>query len=102
MARKAERDYVKGVYRMLYDYDDLNKFDLVLTHSLDGDPKGRGLNSDFVFAEKIEWKDLKEQIKRNKITRAIWYGVGEDGYVMPKDVVSGRCAGVIVMKGDIW
>ena len=54
MARKAKRDYNKGVYRLLYVYPDKTKFDLVLTHSIDGDPNGKGLNADFVFAENNE------------------------------------------------
>ena len=29
MARKAKRDYNKGVYRLLYVYPDKTKFDLV-------------------------------------------------------------------------
>lgn len=94
MARKAKRDYCKGVYRLLYIYDDKSKFDLVITHSVDGDPNGRGLNADFVFASKINWNDLKREIKKNKITRAIWFSNNEDGYVMPKDVVSGKHMGV--------
>lgn len=97
MARKAKRDYSKGVYRLLYIYDDKSKFDLVLTHSIDGDPNGRGLNADFVFASKIDWNDLKDEIKKNKITRAIWFSNSEDGYVMPKDVVSGKHVGVIII-----
>ena len=53
MARRAKRDYCKGVYRLLYEYDDKTKFDLVLTHSLNGDPNGRGLNCDFVIGINI-------------------------------------------------
>ncbi len=102
MARKAKRDYCKGVYRLLYIYDDKTRFDLVLTHCMDGDPNGRGLNSDFVFAEAINWEELKSEIKKNKITRAIWFGTGEDNYVMPKDVVSGKHMGVIIVADDIW
>ena len=94
MARKAKRNYCKGVYRLLYIYNDKSKFDLVLTHSIDGDPNGKGLNADFVFASKINWNDLKREIKKNKITRAIWFSNNEDGYVMPKDVVSGKHMGV--------
>ena len=94
MAKKAKRDYCKGVYRLLYIYNDKSKFDLVLTHSIDGDPNGKGLNADFVFASKINWNDLKREIKKNKITRAIWFSNNEDGYVMPKDVVSGKHMGV--------
>lgn len=97
MARKAKRDYCKGVYRLLYIYDDKSKFDLVLTHSIDKDPNGRGLNADFVFASKIDWNDLKKEIKKNKITRAIWFSNSEDSYVMPKDVVSGKHMGVIII-----
>lgn len=102
MARKAKRDYCKGVYRLLYEYDDLTKFDLVLTHSLNGDPNGRGLNCDFVIAQKIDWEQLKTEIKKNKITRAIWFGNREEDYVIPKDVISGRHGGVIVIADDIW
>lgn len=101
MARKAKRDYCKGVYRLLYIYDDKTKFDLVLTHSMDGDPNGHGMNADFVFAEAIDWEQLKKEIKKNKITRAIWFANYEDGYVMPKDVISGRHGGVIVVADDI-
>lgn len=97
MARKAKRDYSKGVYRLLYRYSDKTKFDLVLTHSIDGDPNGKGLNADFVFASKINWEQLKKEIKKNKITRAIWVSNSEDGYVMPKDVVSGKHMGVIII-----
>ena len=79
---------------MLYIYNDKSKFDLVLTHSIDGDPNGKGLNADFVFASKINWNDLKSEIKKNKITRAIWFSNNEDGYVMPKDVVSGKHMGI--------
>lgn len=100
MARKAKRDYNKGVYRLLYDYTDLSKFDLVITYSFNG--KADGLKSDFVLAQKIQWNDLKDEIKKNKITRAIWFGNGDDNYVMPKDVLSGRHAGVIVVRDDIW
>ena len=102
MARKAKRDYNKGVYRLLYEYSDKTKFDLVLTHSVDGDPNGKGLNADFVLAEKIDWKQLKEEIKKNKITKAIWFANYEDGYVMPKDIISGKHAGVIIVADDIW
>ena len=102
MARKAKRDYCKGVYRLLFEYKDTTKFDLVLTHSVDGDPNGKGLNADFVLAEKIDWKQLKEEIKKNKITRAIWFANYKDGYVMPKDVISGKHAGVIIVADDIW
>lgn len=101
MARKAKRDYCKGVYRLLYIYDDKTKFDLVLTHSMDGDPNGHGMNADFVFAEAIDWEQLKKEIKKNKITRAIWFANYEDGYVMPKDVINGRHGGVIVVADDI-
>jgi len=101
MARKAKRDYNKGVYRLLYVYPDKTKFDLVLTHSINGDPNGKGLNADFVFASKIDWEQLKKEIKKNKITRAIWFGVGENNYVMPKDVVSGRHMGVIIVDDNI-
>ena len=101
MARKAKRDYCKGVYRLLYIYDDKTKFDLVLTHSMDGDPNGHGMNADFVFAEAIDWEQLKKENKKNKITRAIWFANYEDGYVMPKDVISGRHGGVIVVADDI-
>ena len=102
MARKAKRDYNKGVYRLLYVYPDKTKFDLVLTHSIDGDPNGKGLNADFVFAQKINWEQLKTEIKKNKITRAIWFGNREEDYVIPKDVTSGRHMGVIVVADDIW
>lgn len=101
MARKAKRDYCKGVYRLLYIYDDKTKFDLVLTHSMDGDPNGHGMNADFVFAEAIDWEQLKKEIKKNKITRAIWFANYEDGYVMPKDVVSGKHIGVFWVDDDI-
>ena len=102
MARKAKRNYCKGVYRLLYEYSDKTKFDLVLTHPIDGDSNGKGLNADFVLAEKIDWKQLKEEIKKNRITRAIWFSNREDGYVMPKDVISGKHAGVIIVADDIW
>lgn len=102
MARKAKRDYCKGVYRLLYIYDDKTKFDLVLTHSMDGDPNGHGMNADFVFAEAIDWEQLKKEIKKNKITRAIWFGTGEDNYVMPKNITSGKYMGVIIVADDIW
>lgn len=97
MARKAKRDYCKGVYRLLYIYDDKTKFDLVLTHSMDGDPNGYGMNADFVFAEAIDWEELKREIKKNKITRAIWFGTGEDNYIMPKDITSDKYMGVIII-----
>lgn len=102
MARKAKRNYNKGVYRLLYRYSDKTKFDLVLTHSVDGDPNGKGLNADFVFATNINWEQLKKEIKKNKITRAIWFSNREDGYVIPKDVVSGKHMGVIWVRDDIW
>ena len=102
MARKAKRDYCKGVYRMLYMYSDLSKFDLVFTTSLDGRVDGRGLNCDLELAKGIVWNDLKNEIKKNKITRAIWYGDGDYNYVMPKDVLSGRHAGVIVFNNSLW
>lgn len=101
MARKAKRDYCKGVYRLLYIYDDKSKFDLVFTHSIDKDPRGKGLNVDFVFASKIDWEQLKKEIKKNKIARAIWFSNSEDGYVMPKDVVSGKHMGVFWVDDDI-
>lgn len=102
MARKAKRDYCKGVYRLLYEYKDTTKFDLVLTHSMNGDPNGRGFNCDFVIAEKIDWEQLKTEIKKNKITRAIWFGTREEDYVMPKEITSGRHMGIIVINDDIW
>lgn len=101
MARKAKRNYNKGVYRLLYAYSDKTKFDLVLTHSIDGDPNGKGLNADFVFAKNINWEQLKIEIKKNKIIRAIWFSSREDGYVMPKDIISGRHMGVIWVDDDI-
>ena len=101
MARKAKRDYCKGIYRLLYVYPNKTKFDLVLTHAVDGDPNGKGLNADFVLAEKIDWEQLKIEIKKNKITRAIWFSNREDGYVMPKDIISGRHMGVIWVDDDI-
>lgn len=101
MARKAKRDFNKGVYRMIYGYDDLTKFDLVYTYALDRDPKGKGLNCDLVLAKRIVWNDLKSQIKKHKITRAIWYGNGEDHYVIPKEVLNGTCVGVVVVN-DVW
>ena len=66
------------------------KYDLVLTHSLDGDPDGNGLNSDFVFASNLTMDEFKNEVKKNKITRAIWFANREDGYVMPKDLISGK------------
>jgi hypothetical protein len=101
MARKAKRDYNKGVYRLLYVYPDKTKFDLVLTHSVDCDPNGKGLNADFVFAKEIDWEQLKTEIKKNKITKAIWFARGEDGYVMPKDIISGKHIGVFWVNDDI-
>ena len=101
MARKAKRDYCKGVYRLLYVYPDKTRFDLVITHSVDGDPNGNGLNADFVFAKKIDWEKNKKEIKKNKITRAIWFSNREDGYAMPKDIVSGRYMGVFWVDDDI-
>ena len=102
MARKAKRDYCKGIYRLFFEYKDTTKFDLVLTHSMNGDPNGRGFNCDFVIAEKIDWEQLKTEIKNNHITRAIWFGTREEDYVMPKDVTSGKHMGIIVINDDIW
>lgn len=102
MARKAKRNYCKGVYRLLYEYKDTTKFDLVITHSFNGKADGTGLNCDFVLAQKIDWEQLKTEIKKNKITRAIWFGTREEDYIMPKDITSGRHMGIIVVNDDIW
>ena len=102
MAKRAKRDFNKGVYRLLYEYENLNKFDVVLTYALNNDPEGKGFNEDIVLAKEIEWKDLKSVIRKHNIKRALWFGNGEDDYVIPKDVISGECMCVFVMPGSVW
>lgn len=84
---KAKRDYFKGFYRILKNGD---KYDLVFTHSLDGDHHGRGLNCDVEIAVNCSMNQIKEAVKENKIKRAIWYGSGSNHYIMPKDFISGK------------
>ena len=90
---KAKRDYIKGFYRILKNGD---KYDLVYTNSIDGDPYGRGLNCDLEIARDCSMNQLKEAVKENKITRAIWYGTGSDSYIMPRDFVSGKVMLLII------
>ena len=52
MARKAKRDYCKGIYRLFFEYKDTTIFYIVLTHSINEDSNGRGFNCDFVIDEK--------------------------------------------------
>lgn len=99
---RAKRDFVKGVYQLIYtgnDENGVNHFDLVFTHSLTGNAKGSdGMNCDFVYEQNITFTQLKDAIRKHKIRRAIW--CSKDDYVMPKDILSGRMAGIFFMEGD--
>lgn len=102
MAGKAKADFIKGVYRLLYagnDENEVNRFDLVLTHSLTKDVNGTdGMNCDFVYEQNITFTQLKDAIRKHKIKRAIWYNTGRyDGYIMPKDILSGKVVGIFYM-----
>ena len=93
MAR-AKKDYTKGVYHL--EYIGNSRWNLTHVTSLTGDPTGRdNMNASLVLEKGITCQDLKEAIKKHKITRAILYG--RDNYVTPKEINSGRWFGIVVI-----
>lgn len=93
MAR-AKKDYTKGVYYL--EYAGKGYWDLTHITSLTGDPTGRDMMNVSITLEKgITCSQLKEAVKKHKITRAIWFG--RDEYVTPKEINSGRWLGIIVI-----
>lgn len=93
MAR-AKKDYTKGVYHL--EYVGNSHWDLTYVTSLTGDPTGRDMMNVSITLEKgIICSQLKEAIKKHKITRAIWYG--RDDYVTPKEIKSGHWMGILVI-----
>ncbi len=93
MAR-AKRDYTKGVYHL--EYVGKGYWDLTHVTSLTGDPTGRDMMNVSITLEKgITCNQLKEAVKKHKITRAIWYG--HDEYVTPKEINSEHWLGIIVI-----
>lgn len=100
---RAKQDYVKGVYYLKFIKNEKGKsvWDLVFTYSLTGDPTGRDrMNCDLTLEENITCDQLKDAIKKHKITRAIWYG--RDNYVTPKEIKSGKWHGIIVCNHNVW
>ena len=96
---RAKKDYVKGIYCLEFIKNENGKsiWDLVFINSLTGDPTGSDMmNISLVLEENITCNQLKEAIKKHKITRAIWYG--RDNYVTPKEVKSGRWGGILVVR----
>lgn len=92
MAR-AKKDYTKGVYQL--NYVGNSRWDLEYVTSLTGDPTGRDMmNISITLEEGIICSQLKEAVKKHKITRAIWYG--RDDYVTPKEIKSGRWMCIVV------
>ena len=53
------------------------------------------MNVSITLEKGITCSQLKEAVKKHKITRAIWYG--RDEYVTPKEINSGRWLGIIVI-----
>ena len=95
---RAKKDYVKGVYYLKFVKNENGKslWNLLLVNSLTGDPTGSdGMNIDLVLEENISCAQLKDAIKKHKITRAIWYE--RDDYVTPKEVKSGYWMGIFVV-----
>ena len=91
---KAKKDYTKGVYHL--EYVGNSRWDLTHVTSLTGDPTGRdNMNVSITLEKGITCSQLKEAVKKHKITRAIWYG--RDEYVTPKEINSGRWLGIIVI-----
>lgn len=91
---RAKKDYTKGVYQL--EYVSNAHWDLTYITSLTGDPTGMdNMNISVVLEKGITCKDLKEAVKKHKITRAIWFG--RDEYVTPKEINSGRWVGIIVI-----
>lgn len=94
---RAKKDYNKGVYHLDFKRNENGKsvWDLVLVHSLTGDPTGRDMmNNGLVLEENITCDQLKKAVKKHKITRAIWYG--RDRYVTPKEIKSSTWCGIVV------
>lgn len=94
---RAKKDYVKGFYYLEFVKNENGKslWDLVYISSLTGNSIGSDMmNVSLVLEENISCNQLKEAIKKHKITRAIWYG--RDDYVIPKEVKSGRWGGILV------
>ena len=96
---KAKRDYTKGVYHLEFIKNENGKsvWNLVLVHSLTGDPTGKDkMNVGTVLEENITCNQLKDAIKKHKITRSIWFG--RDDYVTPKEIKNGRWMGIFVIE----
>lgn len=91
---KAKKDYTKGVYQL--EYVGNAHWNLTYVISLTGDVTGRDMMNVSITLEKgITCAQLKDAIKKHKITRSIWFG--RDEYVTPKEVNSGRWLGIIVI-----
>lgn len=91
---RAKKNYTKGVYHL--EYVGKGHWDLTHVTSLTGDPTGMdNMNVSITLEQGITCQDLKEAVKKHKITRAIWYG--RDEYVTPKEINSGRWMGIIVI-----
>ena len=93
MAR-AKKDYTKGVYHL--EYVGNSRWDLTYVTSLTGDPTGMdNMNVSVILEKGITCSQLKEAVKKHKITRSIWYG--RDYYVTPKEIKSKSWIGIIVI-----
>jgi len=95
---RAKKDYVKGFYYLEFVKNENGKslWDLLFVNSLTGNPTGSDkMNISLTLEKKITCAQLKDAIKKHKITRAIWYG--RDDYVTPKEVKSGHWMGILVV-----
>lgn len=95
---RAKKDYVKGFCYLEFVKNENGKslWNLLFVNSLTGDPTGSDMmNISLTLEEKITCAQLKDAIKKHKITRAIWYG--RDDYVTPKEVKSGHWMGIFVV-----
>lgn len=84
MARRAEKDFTKGVYQMRFkgNRDGKSHFELVFTTSLTKNSKGDdGMNCDLMLENDFICSQLPDLIKKHKITKAIWYS--RNDYVTP-------------------
>ena len=89
---RAKKDYVKGFYYLEFVKNENRKS----LNSLTGDPTGSDkMNISLTLEQGITCAQLKDAIKKHKITRAIWYG--RDDYVTPKEVKSGHWMGIFVV-----